>query len=211
MRLGLCRSRPKKIRDRHFGRACRSLKVKVGAEHTALHCVRLPTARSLFLALQGLTLDRTGKRAWLLHGTILLAPLVRDTYERFTGTHTKSGDVSCLRYARSACWRVRKGRLDHHNIDCKRDATSGIIIFAKMQRVQRLVLLSSHRNGGLPAVAVIARAFSSTTVVQASGKPTRVCVVGSGPSGFYTAKYLLKDDADITVDILDRLPTPYGL
>lgn len=44
----------------------------------------------------------------------------------------------------------------------------------------------------------------------------RVCVVGSGPSGFYTTKYLLekaaKDDSlNIRVDMLDKLPTPFGL
>lgn len=44
----------------------------------------------------------------------------------------------------------------------------------------------------------------------------RVCVVGSGPSGFYTAKYLLekteKDDSlNLRVDMLDKLPTPFGL
>ena len=44
----------------------------------------------------------------------------------------------------------------------------------------------------------------------------RVCVVGSGPSGFYTAKYLLdranKDEKlNVHVDMLERLPTPFGL
>ncbi|MFX0578465.1 FAD-dependent oxidoreductase [Nocardia nepalensis] len=38
----------------------------------------------------------------------------------------------------------------------------------------------------------------------------RVAVVGSGPSGFYTAGALLAEDG-ITVDMFDRLPTPFGL
>ena len=38
----------------------------------------------------------------------------------------------------------------------------------------------------------------------------RVAVIGSGPSGLYTADELSKHDA-ITVDVLDRLPCPYGL
>ena len=46
------------------------------------------------------------------------------------------------------------------------------------------------------------RAFSSTP---------RVAVVGSGPGGFYTAKYLLRDSKDVQVTILDRWPTPFGL
>jgi len=44
-----------------------------------------------------------------------------------------------------------------------------------------------------------------------------VAVVGSGPAGLYTAEALVKQAAllpsslDVRVDVLDRLPTPYGL
>lgn len=38
---------------------------------------------------------------------------------------------------------------------------------------------------------------------------TRVVVVGSGPAGLYAAEELSK--AEIAVDVLDRLPCPYGL
>ncbi len=38
-----------------------------------------------------------------------------------------------------------------------------------------------------------------------------VAIVGSGPSGFYTVAALLERDQDIAVDIVERLPTPYGL
>jgi ferredoxin--NADP+ reductase len=42
--------------------------------------------------------------------------------------------------------------------------------------------------------------------------PLRVAVVGSGPAGFYAADALLKsDDPRVEVDVLDRLPTPWGL
>ncbi|UUR07462.1 FAD-dependent oxidoreductase [Sphingomonas glaciei] len=37
-----------------------------------------------------------------------------------------------------------------------------------------------------------------------------IAIVGSGPAGFYTAEALLKS-GDVTVDIIDRLPVPYGL
>ena len=37
-----------------------------------------------------------------------------------------------------------------------------------------------------------------------------VAIVGSGPAGFYTAEALIKS-GDVAVDILDRLPVPYGL
>jgi NADPH-dependent glutamate synthase beta subunit-like oxidoreductase len=38
-----------------------------------------------------------------------------------------------------------------------------------------------------------------------------VVIVGSGPSGFYVAEALIKSEVDVAVDIVDRLPTPYGL
>ncbi|MFF7163603.1 FAD-dependent oxidoreductase [Streptomyces sp. NPDC008086] len=39
----------------------------------------------------------------------------------------------------------------------------------------------------------------------------RVAVVGSGPGGCYTAQSLVQQDPDVLVDVLDRLPCPYGL
>jgi ferredoxin--NADP+ reductase len=39
----------------------------------------------------------------------------------------------------------------------------------------------------------------------------RVAVVGSGPSGCYTAQSLVERDPGVHVDVLDRLPCPYGL
>ncbi|MFF4209459.1 FAD-dependent oxidoreductase [Streptomyces sp. NPDC001796] len=38
-----------------------------------------------------------------------------------------------------------------------------------------------------------------------------VAVVGSGPSGVYTAQGLVQQDPQVRVDVLDRLPCPYGL
>jgi ferredoxin--NADP+ reductase len=38
-----------------------------------------------------------------------------------------------------------------------------------------------------------------------------VAVVGSGPSGVYTAQSLVQQDPQVRVDVLDRLPCPYGL
>ncbi|OAT66593.1 NADP oxidoreductase [Mycobacteroides immunogenum] len=40
----------------------------------------------------------------------------------------------------------------------------------------------------------------------------RIAIIGSGPSGFYTADFLLRrSDVVAEVDVFDRLPTPYGL
>ncbi len=38
-----------------------------------------------------------------------------------------------------------------------------------------------------------------------------VAIVGSGPAGFYTAEALLQDREDVRIDIIERLPTPFGL
>ncbi|TMK28153.1 MAG: NADP oxidoreductase [Actinobacteria bacterium] len=39
----------------------------------------------------------------------------------------------------------------------------------------------------------------------------RVAIVGSGPAGFYAAAALLDADVPIEVDMIERLPTPWGL
>lgn len=43
-------------------------------------------------------------------------------------------------------------------------------------------------------------------------RPLRIAIIGSGPSGFYAAEALLKQkDVAVSIDLFDRLPTPYGL
>src|SRR3954462_3730380 len=41
--------------------------------------------------------------------------------------------------------------------------------------------------------------------------PLRVAVVGSGPAGFYATGALLGADIPVEVDMIERLPTPWGL
>jgi len=41
--------------------------------------------------------------------------------------------------------------------------------------------------------------------------PISIAIIGSGPAGFYTADALLKCGEDCQIDIIERLPTPYGL
>jgi len=42
--------------------------------------------------------------------------------------------------------------------------------------------------------------------------PLRVAIIGAGPTGFYAAEHLLGQPAVVaSVDLFDRLPTPYGL
>ena len=43
-------------------------------------------------------------------------------------------------------------------------------------------------------------------------EPLRVAVVGAGPTGYYAADHLFRQQtAVVAVDLFDRLPTPYGL
>jgi ferredoxin--NADP+ reductase len=39
----------------------------------------------------------------------------------------------------------------------------------------------------------------------------RVAVVGAGPAGIYAADILDKSDADVTIDLFERMPAPFGL
>lgn len=51
-----------------------------------------------------------------------------------------------------------------------------------------------------------------TTQLGTPTNPLRVAIIGSGPSAFYAAGHLFKQNADgIEVDMYERLPTPFGL
>uniref|UniRef100_A0A0A1XCN3 NADPH:adrenodoxin oxidoreductase, mitochondrial n=1 Tax=Zeugodacus cucurbitae TaxID=28588 RepID=A0A0A1XCN3_ZEUCU len=58
-------------------------------------------------------------------------------------------------------------------------------------------------------INTIKKGFSTT--VSASAATKRICIVGAGPAGFYAAQYLLKHISDCAVDIIEKLPVPYGL
>lgn len=48
--------------------------------------------------------------------------------------------------------------------------------------------------------------------IGTASRPLRVAIIGSGPSGFYAAGALLKQkQINVSIDMFDRLPTPYGL
>tara|TARA_B100001971_G_scaffold192506_1_gene196829 strand:+ start:2310 stop:3710 length:1401 start_codon:yes stop_codon:yes gene_type:complete len=48
--------------------------------------------------------------------------------------------------------------------------------------------------------------------IGSKSDPLRVAVIGSGPAGFYTFSNLLKhSDVHVELDMIDRVPTPFGL
>src|SRR3984893_17616612 len=60
------------------------------------------------------------------------------------------------------------------------------------------------------------RHASVNSVTDAGGlgstnNPLQVAIVGSGPSGFYAAEALFKSPLTVRVDMIERLPVPFGL
>ncbi len=67
------------------------------------------------------------------------------------------------------------------------------------------VVFSVHQEPGLQGLAIEGPTGSPAN-------PLRIAVFGAGPSGFFAAEELLKvPGRAVTVDLFDRLPTPYGL
>jgi ferredoxin/flavodoxin---NADP+ reductase len=50
-----------------------------------------------------------------------------------------------------------------------------------------------------------------TPTLGTAAWPLRVAILGAGPTGFYVADHLLRSTQVAEVDLIDRLPTPYGL
>src|SRR4029077_7264318 len=66
----------------------------------------------------------------------------------------------------------------------------------------------SSRAAPIPATV---RTLQRTSPMS-NESPIRIAVIGSGPAGFYAAGHLLKESAvEVEVDMLERLPTPWGL
>ena len=65
---------------------------------------------------------------------------------------------------------------------------------------------------GLGAARRLVRSGTPRRRLSSGGTtPWHVAIVGSGPSAFYAADFLLKGDPDVHVDIYERLPVPFGL
>lgn len=52
---------------------------------------------------------------------------------------------------------------------------------------------------------------TSTSTVPRSTNKKKICIVGAGPAGFYAAQYLVKHLDDAEIDIVEKLPVPFGL
>lgn len=56
--------------------------------------------------------------------------------------------------------------------------------------------------GNLPKL----RTFSTSNPVD-----PRICVIGAGPAGFYASQHILKTLPTARIDIIEKLPVPFGL
>ncbi|HVM26168.1 MAG TPA: FAD-dependent oxidoreductase [Mycobacteriales bacterium] len=54
-------------------------------------------------------------------------------------------------------------------------------------------------------------AATAEAVATPSGRPLRVAVVGAGPAGIYAADVLVKSGTDVSIDLFERHPAPFGL
>jgi NADPH-dependent 2,4-dienoyl-CoA reductase/sulfur reductase-like enzyme len=66
-------------------------------------------------------------------------------------------------------------------------------------------------DGGVNVGRRLITGAAAATTPDAAASLLHVCVVGSGPAGFYTAEKVLRRFAKAKVDIVERLPTPFGL
>ncbi|MEV7973587.1 FAD-dependent oxidoreductase [Cellulomonas sp. NPDC089187] len=46
---------------------------------------------------------------------------------------------------------------------------------------------------------------------MSSHRPVRVAVIGAGPAGIYASDILSRSDLDVSIDLIERLPAPFGL
>lgn len=64
------------------------------------------------------------------------------------------------------------------------------------------------QNLGSDFKQIIKLKFSTGASIKINPK---VCIVGSGPAALYTAQYLLKSINNLTIDVFEKLPVPFGL
>src|SRR5690606_20670936 len=49
------------------------------------------------------------------------------------------------------------------------------------------------------------------TIPNIDSRPLRVAVIGSGPAGISASDALLKSGQPVSIDVIERLPAPFGL
>lgn len=57
----------------------------------------------------------------------------------------------------------------------------------------------------------VGRSSGQVFYSTSSSKVVKTCIVGGGPAGFYSAQYILKHLPNSQVDLIEKLPVPFGL
>ena len=57
----------------------------------------------------------------------------------------------------------------------------------------------------------VAANLDQEELLVTTNRPLRVAIVGAGPAGTYAADILTKQGLDVSIDIIERLPAPFGL
>ena len=52
---------------------------------------------------------------------------------------------------------------------------------------------------------------SAAPALGTAERPLRVAIVGAGPAGIYAADVLMKSDTEVSIDLYERQPAPFGL
>ncbi|GBG65212.1 hypothetical protein CBR_g50003 [Chara braunii] len=86
----------------------------------------------------------------------------------------------------------------------KRQEGSFVAAHSSLPRVRAVAT-----NAAVAVAGDVAPKAASTC--RPLGNSLSFCIVGSGPAGFYTAERLLKSYPHATVDIVEKLPSPFGL
>ncbi|MCW2499675.1 MAG: pyridine nucleotide-disulfide oxidoreductase, partial [Frankiales bacterium] len=53
--------------------------------------------------------------------------------------------------------------------------------------------------------------MNDVTAQQSADRPARIAIVGAGPAGIYVADVLMKSGENVSIDLFERQPAPFGL
>lgn len=99
-----------------------------------------------------------------------------------------------------------------HRTFCSTTATTPPTLSTTSKQSRHAVSTSSSPTTTETTISSpTATTTTTATTPTTSAPPLHVCIVGSGPAGFYSADSLLKSYPNAYIDIYEKLPTPYGL
>lgn len=80
--------------------------------------------------------------------------------------------------------------------------------------VRQFVLIGLKNKSGCTIAGIRSRVLNFQMTHNFSTNQMnspKVCVIGAGPAGFYASQYILKTISNAQIDIVEKLPVPFGL